>query len=86
MNRTGVWNMKDVEQIRRELARQGKEQELGRLAGSADGQKIAQTLGGDLERAAQAGDAAAMSEALQKLLRTGEGQRLAGELRRLMNR
>ena len=81
-----MWNMNNVEQMRRALDRQGKSEELRRLADSADGQMLARGLGGELERAAQAGDAAAMGAALQKLLQTGEGRRLAGQLRQLLER
>jgi len=62
-----------------------KKQALEKLAGSVDGQKMKDMLGGEnIEAAAKSGDIAALAEALQKALKTGEGERFVSQLKELM--
>ena len=64
-----------------------KKSELEQLANSADGQKLRQMLDGreqSLKSAMDTGDTAALKSALQEILKTDEGARLAGQLSKLM--
>lgn len=77
--------MKNFEEIGRELERRGKTGEIKRLAQSADGQRLGQMVdSAAIEQAARNGDSAALSEMLKKILGTAEGQRLAEDVRRIM--
>ena len=77
--------MKNFEEIGRELERRGKTGEIKRLAQSADGQRLGQMVdSAAIEQAARNGDGAALSEMLKKILGTAEGQRLAEDVRRIM--
>ncbi len=77
--------MRDWEALGKELQRGGKGEAFKKLADSKD----AQALGGMLDaqavrRAAESGDREAIKKLLGGVLATGEGQRLARELQRLM--
>ena len=77
--------MKNFEEIGRELERRGKTGEIKRLAQSTDGQRLGQMVdSAAIEQAARNGDGAALSEMLKKILGTAEGQRLAEDVRRIM--
>ena len=77
--------MKSVEELGRELERRGKTEDIKRIAESEDGQKLGRMVdAGDVERAARAGDSAALQEMLRRVLSTDEGRRLAENVRRMM--
>ena len=79
--------MINFEKVGQELERRGKTGELQRLAQSPDGQKLGKLVDpAAVERAAKSGDSAALAEMMKKLLSTAEGQRLAAELRRTMEK
>ena len=60
---------------------------LRELAASADGQKLGGLVDAQAaERALKSGDAAALREALGRVLATDEGKRLAESVRKLMER
>ncbi len=66
----------------------GKQQELGELAASADGQKIRQLLGDEqvIKYAVENGDTSTLQGILKDILRTDEGKRLAAKLNDLLNK
>ena len=77
--------MQNFEQIGKELERRGKTEDIKRLAQSEDGQKLAGMIDGQrLEQAAKAGDAEALKALLSSVLQTREGQRLAENVRKMM--
>ncbi len=77
--------MKSFEELGRELERRGKTEDIKRIAESEDGQKLGRMVdAGDVERAARAGDSAALQEMLRRVLSTDEGRRLAENVRRMM--
>ena len=81
----GGAEMQSFENIGKELERRGKTGEIKRLAQSADGQRLGQMVdSAAIEQAARNGDGAALSEMLKKILGTAEGQRLAEDVRRIM--
>jgi len=79
--------MQSFEDVQRELARSGKGAELNALAQSADGEKLSAMLDGEkLQKAAQSGDAASLRAMLGTVLGTEEGQRLAANIKKLMEK
>ena len=77
--------MKNLSDMERELQRRGKTDQVRAIAESADGQSLLRKLDtGKVERAVQSGDAEALRQVLLDVLRTGEGQRLAKQLRDTM--
>lgn len=79
--------MQDLEKLRRELERSGRTEQLKTLAQSEEGRRLRSMV--DAEAVAGAlrnGDGAALQQQLSALLSTGEGQRLAERLKKLMER
>ena len=77
--------MQNFEQIGKELERRGKAGDIKRLAESEDGLRLAGMIDGQkLEQAAKAGDAEALKALLSSVLQTREGQRLAENVRKMM--
>ena len=78
-------SIQDFENIGRELERRGKGESIKKLAESADGQRLSQMIDAKaVENAAKSGDSEALKNILGSVLRTAEGQRLAENVRRLM--
>ena len=79
--------MQDLEQLRRELERQGKAEKLRALADSAEGQRVGKMVDPEkLSEAARTGDAAALREMLSRVLGTAEGRALAENVRKMMEK
>jgi len=77
--------MQNFEQLGRELERRGKTGELRALAESEDGARLAAMLDGErLQKAAKAGDSAALRAMLGSVLQTEEGRRLAMGIQKMM--
>lgn len=77
--------MKSFEELGRELERRGKTEDIKRIAESEDGQRLGRLVDADdVERAARAGDSAALREMLRRVLDTDEGRRLAENVRKMM--
>jgi len=77
--------MQYFEQLGRELDRRGKTGELRALAESEDGARLAAMLDGErLQKAAKAGDSAALRAMLGSVLQTEEGRRLAMGIQKMM--
>lgn len=77
--------MQNFEQLGRELDRRGKTGELRALAESEDGARLAAMLDGErLQKAAKAGDSAALRAMLGSVLQTEEGRRLAMGIQKMM--
>ena len=79
--------MQDIEQLRRELERQGKAKQLRALAESAEGQSVGRMVDpAKLSEAARTGDAAALKDMLARVLGTAEGRALAENVRKMMEK
>ncbi len=79
--------MQDLTDVTRALERSGRAGAIRELAASADGQKLGGLVDAQAaERALKSGDAAALREALGRVLATDEGKRLAESVRKLMER
>ena len=77
--------MRDWDALGKELQRSGKGEALKKLADSKDAQALGGMLDAEvLRRAAKSGDSEAIKKLLGSVLATGEGQRLARELQKLM--
>ena len=77
--------MKNFENVGRELERRGKTEGIKKLAESADGQRLGRMIDAKaLESAARSGDSQALRDILGSVLSTDEGKRLAENVRRLM--
>jgi len=75
----------NFEDVGKELARQGKTDDLKKLAESADGQKISRMIDTDkIQQAAKSGDSKALHDMLSKVLSTDEGKRLAESVRKML--
>ena len=63
-------------------------QRLNALGASADGQKVRAMLGDEdrLRKAVETGDAAALKNAMETVLRSEEGKRLLGQLSAFMGK
>ena len=77
--------MKDLEKLGAELNRSGKGDKLKSLADSDDGKAIGRMVdASEVERAAKAGDMAALKGILSQVLSTDEGKRLADSIKKAM--
>ena len=77
--------MQDLEALGKELQRRGKTNELKALADSDDGKALGRMLDAkSVEKALKSGDGEALQKLLGGVLATGEGQRLAQKLQRMM--
>lgn len=77
--------MKDLDALKKQLARDGRLQRLQEIADSTDGQKLAGTLDAQkIEQAARAGDTETLRQILTQVLSTDTGQRLAGKVKDAM--
>ena len=77
--------MKDLDALKKQLARDGRLQRLQEIADSTDGQKLAGALDAQkIERAARAGDTETLRQILTQVLSTDTGQRLAGKVKDAM--
>ena len=79
--------MQNFEQLGKELERRGKAEDIKKLAQSEESQRLAGMLDtGKLEQAAKSGDADALRAMLSAVLQTSEGQRLAENVRKMMEK
>lgn len=77
--------MKDLDALKKQLARDGRLQRLQEIADSTDGQKLADALDAQMiEQAARAGDTETLRQILTQVLSTDTGQRLAGKVKDAM--
>jgi hypothetical protein len=77
--------MKNFESVEKQLVESGKADKIKAIADSADGQRLASRLDAQkVERAAKSGDSEALRGILLEVLGTGEGKRLAEQLKRAM--
>lgn len=77
--------MQSIEELGRELERQGKGDKIRALAESSDGRRITEMLDADaVANAAKSGDGAALQKLLTQVLSTDEGKRLAENVKRMM--
>ena len=77
--------MQNFEALGRELERRGKTEQIRRLAESADGKSLGAMIDAEaVEKAARSGDGEALGRILRRVLSTGEGQRLAADIQKLM--
>ena len=63
--------------------------DLGRIAGSSDGQKVKAIMEQDADRlkqAVQSGDMGALKQTFDTLMQTQEGARLIGEIQKIMKK
>ena len=63
--------------------------DLGRLAGSSDGQKVKAIMAEDadkLKEAVKSGDMATLRQTFDTLMQTQEGARLIGEIQKMMKK
>lgn len=73
------------EDVKEELMRRGKTDDIKRLAESEDGQKISRMIDSEkLRQAAKSGDGKALHELLSAVLSTDEGKRLAENIRKML--
>ncbi|MCL2562838.1 MAG: hypothetical protein FWE08_02235 [Oscillospiraceae bacterium] len=66
-----------------------KAEDLGRIVGSSDGQKVKSIMEQDadkLKQAVQSGDMGALRQTFDTLMQTQEGARLIGEIQRMMKK
>ena len=77
--------MKDLDALKRELARDGRLKRLQAIADSTDGQRFADALDAQkIEQAARTGDTELLRQILTQVLSTDAGQRLAGKVKDAM--
>ena len=77
--------MKDLDALKKQLARDGRLQRLQEIADSTDGQKLAGEIDAQkIEQAARAGDTETLRQILTQVLSTDTGQRLAGKVKDAM--
>lgn len=77
--------MKDLDALKKQLARDGRLQRLQEIADSTDGQKLDGALDAQkIEQAARAGDTETLRQILTQVLSTDTGQRLAGKVKDAM--
>ncbi|MDO4749329.1 MAG: hypothetical protein Q4A39_00645 [Eubacteriales bacterium] len=80
-------DMRDMQDMGRELLKGRDPEQLRRLAESEDGRRLSSMLDlGEAERAVRSGDAKQLQALLQKVMATEEGRRLAAQLNGLGNR
>ena len=79
--------MQNFELLGKELERRGKTEAVKQLADSPEGQKLAGMLDThEIEQAARSGDGEALRRMLSQVLTTPEGQKLAENVRRMMEK
>ncbi len=79
--------MQNFEQLGKELERRGKAEDIKRLAQSEDSMRLAGMIdAGKIEQAAKSGDTEALRSLLSSVLQTREGQRLAENVRKMMEK
>ena len=78
--------MGKLDELRQQLERQGKTGDLAALAESEDGKRLEKSLDGALLARVQQGDSAALRQLLSQVLASGEGRRLAAQVRQLMEK
>jgi len=79
--------MQNFELLGKELERRGKTEAVKKLADSPEGQKLAGMLDAhEIEQAARSGDGDALRRMLSQVLGTPEGQKLAENVRRMMEK
>ena len=77
--------MKNFESVEKQLVESGKADKIKAIADSADGQRLASRLDAQkVEQATKSGDSEALRGILLEVLGTGEGKRLAEQLKRAM--
>ena len=75
----------DFKDIGRQLEKQGRTEDIKRLAESEDGKKISRMVDAErLKEAARSGDSKALHELLSGVLKTEEGKRLAESIKNLL--
>lgn len=73
----------DLEKLGRQWLQGDHAQQLRKLAESQDGRKLAETLDvSRLQKAASQGDSQVLNQALQQILATPEGRRLAEQVKK----
>ena len=78
--------MGKLDELQRQLERQGKTGALAALTESEDGKRLEKSLDSALLTRAQQGDGAARRQLLTQVLASGEGQRLAAQVQKLMEK
>lgn len=79
--------MQNFEQLGRELEKRGKTEDIKRIAGSPEGQRISRMVDSSaIEQAARSGDSAALKNILGSVLATEDGKRLAESIRKMMEK
>lgn len=79
--------MQNFELLGKELERRGKTEAVKKLAESPEGKSLAAMIDSQaLEQAARSGDADALRQLLSTVLSTREGQRLAENVRKMMEK
>lgn len=78
--------MGKLDELQRQLERQGKTGGLAALAESEDGKQLEKRLDSALLARAKQGDGAALRQLLSQVLASGEGQRLAAQVQKLMEK
>ncbi len=79
--------MQDLEKLAQQLQNGGRAEGIRALADSADGQKLGKMIdAAAVEKAVKGGDSAALQQILRGVLSTAEGQRLAENIRSMMQK
>lgn len=79
--------MQNFEHLGKELERRGKTEAVKKLAESPEGQKLAGMIDAlEIEQAARSGDGDALRRMLFTVLATPEGQKLAENVRKMMEK
>lgn len=79
--------MQNFEQLGKELERRGKAEDIKRLAQSEESRALAGMIdAGKLQQAAKSGDTDALRAMLSSVLQTREGQQLAQNVRKMMEK
>lgn len=79
--------MQNFELLGKELERRGKTEAVKKLAESPEGKSLAAMIDPQaVEQAARSGDADALRQLLSTVLSTREGQRLAENVRKMMEK
>lgn len=77
--------MQNFEELGKELQRRGKAEDIKRLAESDEGLRLAGMIDAKkIESAAKSGDTEALRALLSSVLQTREGQKLAENVRKMM--
>ena len=79
--------MQNFEHLGKELERRGKTEAVKKLAESPEGQKLAGMIDAlEIEQAARSGDGDALRRMLSTVPATPEGQKLAENVRKMMEK